>query len=135
MAKKKVEVDPQKVEEIWAAGVISMSGSLSLVQTKHASVVRYVLTSSIYPEAMERFSKIAGCTVYDLGITGKKQLENKRISLQGAALHALLTRVWDYLTPERKRAYAKFRKHITSLTEGPNPYRDGENPDEYNEEI
>lgn len=119
MAAKKKPIDPDVVDTIWVAGVLSMSGSLTLVTTKHAKVVRLVVSSGVYPESMERLSKYMGSKLFTVS-------SGQRISIQGAALHSLMTKVWEYLPRERKRQYAKFRSEITTTLEGPNPYREAD---------
>ena len=135
MAKKKPEIDPKIVEAIWAAGFISSSGSLTLVKSGHSRVVRLVVTTSLLPESIERLAAITGTGVYTLPPASKKSQEGKRISIQGASLHAFMTKVWDYLTTERKLQYAHMRKQITSTLEGPNPYRDNTTGHEGGSEI
>lgn len=106
----------------WAAGVIDSSGSLSIIETGRTKVVRFVLTSGMFPESVKRLADFAGGTTTMLKPT-KTTRNAVRFTTQGAALHALFTRVWDYLSIERKRQYAELRKQITTTLEGPNPYK------------
>ena len=120
--KKKPTVDPELVEAIWAAGVISTSGSLKLVNAGKTRVVRYTITSSMLPGAMNRLAKFMGASLTQINSANISK-QSYRVAVQGAALHSVMTRVWDYLTMERKQQYADERKNITTTTEGPNPYR------------
>lgn len=128
MAPPKKKIDPEIVEAIWAAGVISSGGSLKLVVTNNTKVVRYVITTSLLPGAVHRLAAFMGSNVQEL-MNGNSSRKSVRIGIQGAALHSVLTRVWDYLTMERKQQYAELRGEITTTTEGPNPYRDGDHPE------
>lgn len=117
MPPKKKPIDPDLVETIWAAGVISSGGSLKVVRAGNTRVVRFVLTSGRLPGSIHRLAQYMGSSVTELP-------SGSRVSAQGASLHALMTRTWDYLTMERKLEYRDSRKEITSTLEGPNPYRD-----------
>ena len=117
MPPKKKPIDPDVIETIWAAGAISSSGSLKLVVSGNTKVVRYVNTSGRLPGSIDRLAAFMGASVTKLGV-------GHRASVQGASLHSLMTRVWDYLTIERKMEYRDLRKEITATLEGPNPYRD-----------
>ena len=122
MPPKKKPVDPGDVDAIWAAGVLSAGGSLKLVHTAKTRVVRYVLTSSLLPGMVDQLARISGSAANTLNQANATN-ESRRIAIQGAALHPLMTTTWPYLTLERKQQYAELRKQITSTTEGPNPYK------------
>lgn len=129
----KKPIDPDVVDTIWLAGVISMSGSMLLVKAKQARVVRLTVTSSLYPEAVQKFADIFGTAAFEVK-SSQITKPTLRISIQGAALHALMTRVWDYLTIERKKQYALLRKQITTTLEGNNPYSEAKKIEEYDDE-
>lgn len=122
MPPRKKPIDPEIVEAIWAAGVVSTNGSLALIKAGNTKVVRYSITSGVHPEAMARLGAFFGSSVNTIAQSNTDKVGH-RIVLQGAALHSALTRVWEYLTKERKQQYADLRKEITSTVEGPNPYR------------
>lgn len=123
MATKKNELASELRDTIWAAGVLSMSGSLSLVKSKQTKVVRLTFTSSSYLESISKLSAISGAAYFVVKGVGNPDKPTLRIAIQGASLHALMTRVWEYLTTERKRQYAVLRKEITTTLEGNNPYK------------
>lgn len=113
---------PEEIADAaWAAGVIDMGGSLSLIKSGNTRVVRYTLTSGMFPKAVERMATYGGSNTATLPAS-KTTRPAKRFTCQGAALHSLMTRVWDYLSIERKKQYADLRKQITTTLEGPNPY-------------
>lgn len=129
----KKPIDPDVVDTIWLAGVLSMSGSLLLVKAKQARVVRLTVSSSSHEQAVHKFAEITGTKVFEVkAYQGSKP--SMRLSIQGAALHSLMTRVWDYLTTERKRQYAILRREITTTLEGNNPYSEAKKIEEYDDE-
>lgn len=120
--RKKKPLDPEIADVVWVAGVISTNGSLALIKAGNTRVVRYSITSGVYPEAMAKLAAFLGSKVNVIAQSNTDK-DGYRVVLQGAALHSAMTRVWDYLTTERKQHYANLRKEITSTIEGPNPYR------------
>lgn len=130
MPPKKKPVDLELAEAAWAAGVFSSSGSIKLVVVGNSRVARYIVTSSLLPEGITRLAKFIGVNAIQLNQSNASK-PSFRVSVQGAALHSFMTRVWDYITIERKQQYADIRKQISTTTEGPNPYRDDKKIEEY----
>jgi len=100
MDNKDTEID-SKVDHAWAAGLMSSSGSMFLLNDV---TVQYVLSSSNHPESVDRFAEIMGLSSLD-GARG-----SRRVTLSGKPLHRVMGLVWGYLTKERKLEYAKLRK-------------------------
>lgn len=134
MPPKKKPIDPELAEAAWAAGVFSSGGSIKLVTVGNSRVARYIVTSSLLPESMSRLAKFIGVVPIQLDQANAKN-PSYRVSVQGAALHSFMTRVWDYITIERKKQYADIRKQISTTTEGPNPYRDDKKIEQFQEET
>jgi len=95
----------------WAAGVVATMGSFLIVSTSGTApaAVRYVARTSKNPEALTRLASIAG-----VNVTSAKQGDKiaTQVVLQGSTLHRFMTMVWDHLTIERKREYAKARLEV-----------------------
>lgn len=98
--------------EIWAAGLMSASGSFLLVKTgsKQDLAVRFVIRSSLHHESIERFAQIAEANAKE--VRNPNGSLAKYVALQGKPLHRLMTRVWAELPTSRKREYAKLRKQL-----------------------
>ena len=97
---------------MWAAGFLSIFGTLYLRTSAGKKTPILVIKSKIRKNAVMRFAQIAGVNVINSD-------EGMKVTLSGKSLHRLMRRLWDELSYERKAEYAALRKTMT-----PDPWRE-----------
>ena len=100
--------DPE-IERAWLGGFVSTFGTFYYIPSGNGGV-GYRVSSSRVHEAIETAAVLASASVAMMKRPGDK--EATHFSLSGETLHEVMTKIWPYLTSDRKREYARLRKQL-----------------------
>lgn len=100
-------------EDIWVAGYLSDSGTITVIQGPHPAHVRLTAQSTRNNDALVRFSRYV-----DVNLSfyhprhGKEKVQ---CAVRGRKLHDLMYRVWDELSTFQRRRYREALEKAQAL--------------------
>lgn len=101
---------------IWAAGFLSGLGGLQLIKNNNTHTIRFQGSTLQYREGMMILADVMAVNVAEVTVkSGGEDKISYKIACSGKPLHRAMTKMWPYLTTQRKREYKKLRSELVQL--------------------